>query len=131
MSFQSYRRCAAKKPHKCDECGTKIAVGERYVRIVGINIDGDFGTWHSHEDCELAAKELNDLADYSYDEYLPLGDHVWELDGEGLIWLRTAHPVTFARFAEALAKHGRLPAETALADGVSRDATKANSGMNP
>ena len=46
----SDRRLKARKPHRCYLCGLKIAVGETYVRYVGVGEDG-FSSSANHDEC--------------------------------------------------------------------------------
>ncbi len=57
----------ARKKYRCDQCGTPIDPGCRYVHRVG-KWEGEFDTYRAHEDCESAAQEIWSLANLDWDE---------------------------------------------------------------
>ncbi len=57
MTVLSETRPVARKTHYCDFCGGIIAKGQKYLKQVNI-IDGDFGVWKCHEECQDVAHQL-------------------------------------------------------------------------
>ena len=41
----------ARKPHRCDLCGERIAVGELYATRSGVSEGDGFSTTHMHPEC--------------------------------------------------------------------------------
>lgn len=57
MTVLSETRPVARKIHYCDFCGGVIAKGQKYLKQVNV-IDGDFGVWKCHEECQNVAHQL-------------------------------------------------------------------------
>lgn len=49
----------ARKPHRCGECQQSIAIGDRYLRVVG-KTDGRIWTALLHEACNEILHEFNE-----------------------------------------------------------------------
>ena len=84
---------AVRKQHRCDACGSAIAMGRPAVRWVGMS-DGDFGSAIYHPDCREAEIELNRKAGGNWDEWYRLEDE----PRRELTWLWRDYPAVAARF---------------------------------
>lgn len=83
----------ARKTHQCDDCGTPIDIGERYVRNSEV-ADGSAFTWKSHVECQAARHALHRLWMMDYDDGICLRNDVSTDDHP---YLLTHHPVVAAR----------------------------------
>ncbi len=65
----------ARKKHICCECGSLIAVGEKYQKITGLW--DDFQTFKTCSFCADMREEARDSPYLNYDEGIPFGQ-LWE-----------------------------------------------------
>ena len=65
----------ARKEHKCDWCGQRIKIGEKYENSF-LKTNGDVYSWKCHINCRKIAEHL-DMFDGDYDEGLT-GDQFQE-----------------------------------------------------
>lgn len=52
------REFTARAAHQCDECGTEIAVGTRYVRQRNVS-EGEAYTYKAHPECLEVARAMD------------------------------------------------------------------------
>lgn len=77
-TFGHTRHLVARKEHRCEECGRKIAPGEKYDRHAG-KWEGDFFTNVACAHCAVLRRMVNDVDDYYYECYFGgLGEWVSE-----------------------------------------------------
>ncbi len=78
----------AKKPHRCDNCGRRIEVGQPYLRARIVD-GGEAWVWKSHSHCQLASTILFDRGIEGEDGMLPL---VCNMDMEDRRMVRDIDP---------------------------------------
>ena len=85
----------ARRPHICDQCLCKIAVGEHYRRQV--YVDGELCTYRAHEDCDAAALRIADIGAHNlrWDDPVNLRNDLCPEDYELLL---TEFPAVADRF---------------------------------
>lgn len=88
---------AARKPHRCDHCGTTIDPGQQYERIRGV-WEGTPSVFKSHLECRDCAHQMWRDRDYNYDEGILLSADVEPEDHE---WIRKEYPVVAERLGFA------------------------------
>jgi len=95
MTVLSDHTAPARKPYRCDQCGMKICIGERYRRQV--YVDGGLQTYRAHEDCDNAAAYIIILGgnDPRYDDPPNLSN---DLCPEDYGWLLAEFPAVADRF---------------------------------
>lgn len=85
---------ARRKPGRCDQCGRRIELGQRYRRQVH-TYDG-LQVYRAHEDCDALAQEVRDLnkEGLCWDESINLQDSAPDLDRA---WVAQGWPAVAAR----------------------------------
>lgn len=82
----------ARKDYRCEQCGTKIAKGEKHL-VRPWNDGGKMYTYRAHQDCELAANACD--AGYVDDTIYVLCEHADKRE-DGL-FLRSHYPDVYER----------------------------------
>lgn len=90
----SEREHTARKPHRCDECTTRIEPGQRYS--LQVQSDGELLTYKAHVECLAAARDYRQVCDLrDDDDSYPLRDSI---DcGDDQEWLLAEYPIVADR----------------------------------
>lgn len=84
---------AVKKPHKCEQCGTLIQIGDPATKTAGVCC-GDFYYMYQHVECNAAGQAYATLTNYWGEEFTWFQhDHDKDIDE----WLLEYHPIVAAR----------------------------------
>jgi hypothetical protein len=92
MTTLDSRQATASKPHRCDQCGGLIGIGQRYHKDVGA-WDG-FQVHRAHMECDRAALDYHDIYDLQPDEGVRLADDLERWDSA---WMAARHPAAAMR----------------------------------
>jgi|SRR6516162_6566876 hypothetical protein len=80
-----------RKSRRCDQCGSMIEVGSRYLKQVQSN--GGLQTYRSHLDCDEAIRECYELANLTSDDCMTVRDFTIE----DRPWLTEKYPYVAER----------------------------------
>lgn len=97
MTTLTDRTVAARKVHRCGQCGQQIERGERHRYATGI-WDG-FQTYRAHQSCDEAASDLHILSHLYPEESIVLQNDLTHHDHG---WLADRHPAVAIRMQVVL-----------------------------
>ncbi len=83
------KRHRARKAHRCDSCRCRINIGEPYIKVFGVNCDGDAGRFKAHTSCWEASRIVWQLGHYDYYEGMP---NVTDFEEEDVATVRRKSP---------------------------------------
>lgn len=86
---------AVRKVHICEQCNTKIEVGQPAHYAFGI-YEGEPYSLYDHTECHAAARQYAELNDLWFEDY-PWFQHMDDSEFGHHDWLMKNHPIVAAR----------------------------------